>query len=468
MSQQFCPRQLADNYCAVVDCPRAHDISSYCHYCNRLFASSTALESHCTGQAHKQRQKLQIVAVPCVPCQLILGSESEYRQHAYSGSHRSCIARLDDSSIVGAVVTNRKISIAPVELHSESGVEDRTWQTVGSASSRGALQSLGGNIPATKEEEYEVHARGKEAVETECTLIKSFSNYQDCVSCGFPVLLCYWETHVASIGHRRAETRSGLDVAMREAEQAQYGVMISPVEEDIDFGTVRTSSLKEGQKIVWTIMAISKGDSEIIFESTRLTLPHAPCFAVRKGESVILGKKSVPIASVILKYRGRQGHFANRVELHFQETASKKRFMITRELRAVIEPEANSAIATSYDGHLHHAAPTADVLLGEPRQPLRFAPWTEYLEAYELPQLISSALSKGSLGGKIGTIQEHFMPRSLRMESYINYWQVLLHVEEHQLIENLRSFRLTNVPLNQHGRYHFLSVPGLGDNRLLA
>ncbi|KDQ06471.1 hypothetical protein BOTBODRAFT_121476 [Botryobasidium botryosum FD-172 SS1] len=190
-----------------------------------------------------------------------------------------------------------------------------------------------------------------------------------------------------------------------------------------------------------------------------------------RHESKALGKKDVLELTVVFYPRETHGRYENRLECLFKDNASGQKFIITRLVCAAVGSEADLeelqpvAVSSGHASNVRIGYNPADIVLGEAPEPLRAIPWVRRLEAYNIPEPISTVLAEGKLRRKIDSIQEQFLPETLSIETYTSYWQVLLHVEEYQMDEDLDRFDMAGVRLSKRGRYYFLTVPGLAEKR---
>lgn len=114
--------------------------------------------------------------------------------------------------------------------------------------------------------------------------------------------------------------------------------------------------------------------------------------------------------------------------------------------------------------------PSLDTI-GQPwEDPFRVR-WTGSLPEFKIPANLLAVL-QGSPKGLIGAVQKAFMPKSLTLETYAQYWQVLLHIEEaqqtsacslvssdHSLISwpiriDLKKYSMEDVRLNKEGKLY--------------
>ncbi|KDQ06473.1 hypothetical protein BOTBODRAFT_39565 [Botryobasidium botryosum FD-172 SS1] len=446
-----CSQTLAGVACAVNGCSKGHDLSFYCRPCNRVFATLDGLEYHATGKKHKAKTShlpatdTTRTATSLTPIVLT---------DAGSNPHGTRPAISTPASAAVSVSSSAVLCDSCNSLHLGKKEYNRHANTL--------------QHKARVEQEWEAAQAGQSPPPPPP------ANYRDCQICQIPILLDAWSKHLTAKSHRRQLHRATIQSRINATEQNQHGVEVSAAE-GINFGVIDVSALAKNPRRSVTISAKLNELGNVVFRKAQL-LTHMPSFIVNSRNSTVLDDTSVdsyPIVKITFDPQGKRGRFENRLELLFKNNITQQGFVITRALNATVGSEADLAIlqpepsapTPTLARQFRIAYDTAGMLLGEEPEPLRAIPWVNRLKQYKLPGPISESLDEGKLSERIDRIQQA-LPNTLDMQTYVQFWRVLLHVEEHQMEEDLERFNMRGVPLlRRGGRLFFLKVPGLAEKR---
>ncbi|KDQ06713.1 hypothetical protein BOTBODRAFT_149590 [Botryobasidium botryosum FD-172 SS1] len=300
---------------------------------------------------------------------------------------------------------------------------------------------------------------------------KPSPNYCECESCDILVLLTHWDAHLIQRRHQKAARRAGLRTAVKDTEQAQEGVVVSHAQTGVDFGVVEASTLVQDSEPI-TVTATVVG--RVLFRKARVISTRAPGFIISQhwNNTVIhdSGQTPHPLVNITFVPRGIRGRFEDFLELKFTEFSSGKPVTITRSLQAVLGSQADQETLQpigKYKGPgLRLEFNHADLVCGEEPEPLRAIPWKRKLGQYFIPEPLSEILDGDSdTIFKAAKIRMDFMLEEFCANTHVAHWRTLLHVEEHQMAEDIERFNISQAMLTKRGRYHFLRVPGLAERR---
>jgi helicase MOV-10 len=145
-----------------------------------------------------------------------------------------------------------------------------------------------------------------------------------------------------------------------------------------------------------------------------------------------------PLTIVIEFKQGSIGRYQDRLELVFEDTGLKKRFIITRALKAIVgnkaEHEQLQPKAPYVPRSRSNRTPVLEVVEGV-KPPARFIiPYVGPLPKASIPNRLQNILSGGDSVAKITSqIKNIFIPQVLDSSSYGQHFKHLLWIEEYKM-----------------------------------
>ena len=135
-----------------------------------------------------------------------------------------------------------------------------------------------------------------------------------------------------------------------------------------------------------------------------------------------------------MRYLGRS---EDRLELLFQDTQLRTRFMISRTLRVHVGSQSDHndlKPKSPYTPKKKTARqPEVEVVPGEPAPSLNAIPYVGKLPLALIPSLVARTLSSGSKKEIIERMQKVYLPRVLDSAGYGKHFKHLLWAEEFQM-----------------------------------
>ncbi|KAL5635882.1 hypothetical protein ACGC1H_004621 [Rhizoctonia solani] len=418
----ICSELLAHGVCRTELCTASHILDFFCSSCNLICDSEHTFKAHLAGRKHRATTKTP-TQTTCLVCSAALPNSNPYtlNQHSQGSAHQRRLSQLDD---------------APDPWYSITDAE----------------------LPAH--------------------LIR-------CDACSSNIPQGIWAQHISKDSHIRRSRVANFQSILRETEQDRHGVEVShgaradstDSSVGIDFGTIDPSSAREVKKVITlrlnTPANISLSTVRLASaagQSTRV----APQFHVPETPSVTLPLKRLLSLSIYFRPLGHRGYFSDRLELTFRDTSLRKSFTITRPLRATVGNASD----------LEQLRPSAPYVRPPPRPrrdretklvdgikpPSQRIEWVVDLPKAIIPSQLQSILeSHTGVNAKLTRIRQlpgmHGGLAGAGYASYSRFWEILLHVEEHQAEVDLERYDQENVELSRHSSYFYLKVPGLAEKR---
>lgn len=156
-----------------------------------------------------------------------------------------------------------------------------------------------------------------------------------------------------------------------------------------------------------------------------------------KGTSLKETKKNgTPLRSCSTLHLGNRGHYDDRLELIFEDTAAHTRFFIVRPLHAIVAVQADLdllAPTAPYQKPKPRPKETETAVIDGPRPPqLAKISWVKDLPYEDIPTFLKVLVEDGTVGEKIRALKAEMLPAEVNAKTYGNHWQVLLWLEEIQ------------------------------------
>lgn len=133
------------------------------------------------------------------------------------------------------------------------------------------------------------------------------------------------------------------------------------------------------------------------------------------------------------------GRYQDRIEVQFEDSTLKKRFLITRTAQVIVgDPSMHDQLKPRMPYVPRVRAPREPetrVVEGVAPSSQSAIPYVSKLPKADIPKRLFSALTTSSTPSKenIGSIQRAFLPGALDAESHGRHFKVLLWIEEHKM-----------------------------------
>jgi helicase MOV-10 len=125
------------------------------------------------------------------------------------------------------------------------------------------------------------------------------------------------------------------------------------------------------------------------------------------------------------------------LEILFEDTSVRKRFMIVRSLQAIVGSSADHALlqpVAPYKGSKRPArAVITHVIPGVSPEALKAVPWVVHLPLAKIPAGLLSALTQHSGSKIIDRIKSTILPQTLDSQTHGQFFKHLIWIEERQL-----------------------------------
>ncbi|KAF9441766.1 RNA helicase [Macrolepiota fuliginosa MF-IS2] len=326
-------------------------------------------------------------------------------------------------------------------------------------------------------------------------------NILSCDACSFIARnAAGFSSHVRSDKHRRAiasgsnqvqqegervglkHVAGGLEgpqrfnAAVQDAEKDKNGVT---VEGDTDFGVVEQDAANGGlQKSIHLRLAAVAASTRVILSAAKLRLNTSPN-SRRTTPSFTLNVDATnrllstnERTTITIKFARRDiGRYQDRLELEFQDLQTKKRFIISRTVHAIVgDPGLRNQLKAKipYAPRLPgQREPETNIVEGIKPPSLKAISYVAPLPHAEIPPRLLSILNKPSSSSQqnIRTVQSTFLPKMLDSDSHGKHFKILMWIEEHRMVQDLERYDMTNSTLACNLPYYYLEVPGLAEKR---
>ncbi|KAF8895854.1 RNA helicase [Gymnopilus junonius] len=289
-------------------------------------------------------------------------------------------------------------------------------------------------------------------------------NVKHCDICHVSVPLDAWPSHAQGPKHRSRETYAKYKSVLGETEKDKNGLVVLG---DLDLGYVdpHSASLQSDRRRIVEIKS-----SQVLCHSTLLQVN----LAASQGASRIASAFSVAVSGTVRKISSRPlitiGRYEDRVEFLFEDTQLKKRFIISRLLKATVgnkaDHEALMPIAPYVPRVRTTRRPVREVVEGIKPPALNAVPYVGHLPKAAIPPQLQTILSSSQSTKQItAQVQKIYIPDVFDSTSYDRLFKHLLWIEECKMEQDLEHYDILNVQLRKHNSYYYLDVPGLAEKR---
>jgi helicase MOV-10 len=150
----------------------------------------------------------------------------------------------------------------------------------------------------------------------------------------------------------------------------------------------------------------------------------------------VLSYKSQTRLVVTLKQPLR-GQFADRLEISFENTTLRQRFVIARHIKAIVGNRAEYELlrprAPYVAQHRAPREPESDVVAGPPPPATSTVAWVVKLTKAPIPTTLAAILSSGSVRDNLEELRRTVLPAVLDCDTYGSYWKTVIWIEEQRM-----------------------------------
>ncbi|KAF9527401.1 RNA helicase [Crepidotus variabilis] len=294
-----------------------------------------------------------------------------------------------------------------------------------------------------------------------------------CDLCQFIVPHYYWEKHLKGDRHVSREMFSRYKSAAEEAEADKNDVSVEGFF-DLDFvpPELAAQGLNSDLKICTTSPHSKCRLVEMRLASNQGSRVRDSGFSI-SGSGVKPALSSV--RPIILRLTFRTpfvGRCEDRIELTFEDTQLRKRFIIARTLKAIVGDKA--AYAKLKPSAPYKPRPKGarkqinerDVVEGIRPPAMRVIPYVGKLPEAKIPAPLRTLLEGSeSIGKVVKQIKRIYIPQAIESENYGRFFKHLLWIEEAKMEQDLERYDIPDAVLTRYNKYYFLPVPGLAEKR---
>ncbi|KZT68330.1 RNA helicase [Daedalea quercina L-15889] len=390
------------------------------------------LNGACAVDGCEYRHNVQI----CRPCGAICYSAAFYRAHCASQRHKKRL-----SGAVGAFFC----SICQTNVPSGDGwaVHIRGKKHVGLASQQGIDPNV-------------------QPEETTTPI-----GHVHCNECSLAVPQERWTTHVNSRSHGRKSLVASYEAAFEEAGKNKHGIDVTHENDGLDFGIIDVEDASRGVATVLTVRN-TVPTSKVVLVNAKFSST-SPSFSVSYDTSSRTLSYSKSLAITVVFRQHHRGRYDDRLELIFEDTTLRQRFVIIRAVKATVGSRADHEALKPKSPYVPRKRTPrtleTDVVPGVPPSTEKAIPYVGKLPHALIPPRMSTALATGQIGRTINYFRNSILPAQLNSETHARYYKTHLWAEEHKMENDLQMYDIVDTKLARHNQYYYLPVPGLAEKR---
>ncbi|KDR68388.1 hypothetical protein GALMADRAFT_78731 [Galerina marginata CBS 339.88] len=377
----------------------------------------------------------------CEPCNFVFSDQDAYDIHLSTDKHRNRVSGCSFAAHCCICVANI------------SGGEKQWTQHVHGKRHRGRALTQG----ISAEVEPQVASTTPHAV--------------FCDLCQCMVQNRSWTSHTNNDKHKSRVSFMKYRNAIEEAEADKNGVVVEGV---FDFDVVDPAAARVGKEIIATVKTAVPSSRCVLLE-----VKLASAQGNRRGGSAfsaafqgatrnITSQNSVRI--VVTLKQTYIGRYEDRLELIFEDTRLKKRFVIVRTLKAIVGNKAEHEAMRPKAPYVPRTRSTRKRIL-EVVEGIRPPALTAVRYVVPLPKANMPTQLQFVLAGSESTsrctshIRKVFLPASLTSNTYGRHFKLLLWIEEFKMEQDLERYDIPDATLRRYQNYYYLEVPGLAEKR---
>ncbi|KAG9024568.1 hypothetical protein FRB95_011351 [Tulasnella sp. JGI-2019a] len=253
------------------------------------------------------------------------------------------------------------------------------------------------------------------------------------------------DQHCTTASHHAKLKDLAHRATIKDAENNKFGVTVAPGAVGVNLGIIPVNHWAQNRSLVIRVSSAALRLVSVNLSTTMFSLTSGYTFPIPldPGQPFTLS-----IDFNARKQLGLRGHFNDRAELRFENTALQQAFTIVRSLKAIIGSQAD------YD-LLRAKAPFVRQKRRQPRPNGRFIPGPRRALFSSIPYIgrlgkypiDRSVIVAGPEEERIQIVRA-ILPQDLTAETYARHWHTLLHVEEEQMMRDIEVYDMVNTVLH--------------------
>ncbi|KAJ7484319.1 P-loop containing nucleoside triphosphate hydrolase protein [Mycena latifolia] len=292
-----------------------------------------------------------------------------------------------------------------------------------------------------------------------------------CATCNSHIPDRNWTRHHLTPKHRDREQFISFRAALDEAEKDKHGVSVSG---DFDFGVIDGPAAKSGVVVRPTIYNATPSSKVVLVSITLASdkgiRTQSPFSVTLHGPNRMIGSNTTYTFTVTVR-QDHNGRAEDRLEILFEDSQLKKRFVIARILRVIVgdraDHESLRPIAPYVPRKRTTRQPETNVVEGVLPPALKAVPYIAPLPKAPIPNNLAAALSTGSTPTIVANLRRLYLPPILDSNTYARHFKHLLWIEEFRMERDLEHYDISNAKLSAYNHLHLyvVDVPGLAEKR---
>ncbi|KAJ3573071.1 hypothetical protein NP233_g2668 [Leucocoprinus birnbaumii] len=286
-----------------------------------------------------------------------------------------------------------------------------------------------------------------------------------CPTCRRYIFATQYDLHMSH--HAQQQRMREIQETLHENEQDKRGIEVN-WKEGIDFAIVQPDTIVEVE-----VEVANRTTDIVVLQSCRIggrgqSEPDKFFTARLKGRSKLMFPNSKPRTVRIRFAASDVGRYENTLELVFVELTPRNVFLITRKVFATVgDPELHDHIRPD-EPYTRDRGPainlTGRILPGSRPPQWTKTHWAEKLPKYDVPPYVIEAAFGKNAGNAVQNVRR-LMPQTLNIQTYGEWFQYLLYVEEEQMRQDLQAYAMTDVEIHADYPRYTLEVKGLAEGR---
>jgi helicase MOV-10 len=132
-----------------------------------------------------------------------------------------------------------------------------------------------------------------------------------------------------------------------------------------------------------------------------------------------------------------RGQFTDRLEISFEDTTLRQRFVIVRRVKAIVGSRAEYELlrprAPYVPRRRAQREPESVVVAGPPPPATSTVMWVVKLTQAPIPTTLAAILASGSVKDILAQLRRTVLPAVVNCDTYGRYWKNVIWVEEHRM-----------------------------------
>ncbi|KAJ3553464.1 hypothetical protein NP233_g12636 [Leucocoprinus birnbaumii] len=286
-----------------------------------------------------------------------------------------------------------------------------------------------------------------------------------CPTCRKYIFATQYDLHISH--HTQQQRMREIQETVHDNEQDKRGIEVN-WKKGIDFTIVQPDTIVEVE-----VEVTNRTTDIVALQSCRIggrgqSEPDRFFTARLKGRSKLMFPNSKPRTVRIRFAASDVGRYENTLELVFVELTPRNVFLITRKVFATVgDPELHDHIRPE-EPYTRDRGPainlTGRILPGSRPPQWTKTHWAEKLPKYDVPPYVIEAAFGKNAGNAVQNVRR-LMPQTLNIQTYGEWFQYLLYVEEEQMRQDLQAYAMTDVEIHADYPRYTLEVKGLAEGR---